>query len=443
MSGGGTGRVVLPDGVRRHVVELAAQRLATLDPDQVPRSLRAVARFVPARRARLGATPIAAALEADEAFRAAVADGVRESFPDLVESLAAGQVPAAGRPEEVAAVAYLLRSPGWEGVVEDARTAEERRAGLDRTAKQERTVRALREQVEAERATARADADRAREEAAAVREELAGVRRELRAVRERMHTAERERAEARQALEEERREAAGTASVADAEVRRLRSRLAEAQAAAEAVRRSAREGRHADEARLWLLLEVLAGAVRGLRQELALSPPTSRPADAVSGADREADGAAGDPFAGVRLRGLSAGDPAVLDQLLALPQVHLVVDGYNVTKTAFGELPLEAQRSRLVAGLAGLAARTGAEVTCVFDGATRPPAAPPVPRQVRVVFSAEGEIADDVIRRLVRAEPAGRPVVVVSSDREVADDVRAAGAWPVPSAVFARLVERG
>ena len=46
---------------------------------------------------------------------------------------------------------------------------------------------------------------------------------------------------------------------------------------------------------------------------------------------------------------------------------------------------------------------------------------PPAPRGVRVLFSAPGEIADDVIRRLVAAEPEGRPLMVVSSDKEVAD----------------------
>ena len=69
-------------------------------------------------------------------------------------------------------------------------------------------------------------------------------------------------------------------------------------------------------------------------------------------------------------RALAADDPAVLDQLLALPQVHLVVDGYNVTKTGYGTLSLAEQRSRLVNGLGVLAGRTRAEVTCVFDGTT-------------------------------------------------------------------------
>jgi predicted RNA-binding protein with PIN domain len=59
---------------------------------------------------------------------------------------------------------------------------------------------------------------------------------------------------------------------------------------------------------------------------------------------------------------------------------------------------------------------------------------------VRVLFSAADEIADDLIRRLVAAEPRGRPVVVVTSDKQVVRDTARAGAWTVPSAVLlARL----
>ena len=46
-----------------------------------------------------------------------------------------------------------------------------------------------------------------------------------------------------------------------------------------------------------------------------------------------------------------------------------MVDGYNVTKTGYPTMPLEKQRLRLLGGLAVLAAQTGAEITCVFDGA--------------------------------------------------------------------------
>src|SRR6185437_7544679 len=101
-------------------------------------------------------------------------------------------------------------------------------------------------------------------------------------------------------------------------------------------------------------------------------------------------------------------------------------------------------RGRLISGLGVLAAQSRAaavEVTCVFDGADvsvrgqRSGA-------VRVLFSEAGETADELIRRLVRAEPTGRAVVVVSSDREVAEKSRRAGALAVPSAMLLRRLER-
>ncbi|MEJ7702259.1 MAG: NYN domain-containing protein [Geodermatophilaceae bacterium] len=122
--------------------------------------------------------------------------------------------------------------------------------------------------------------------------------------------------------------------------------------------------------------------------------------------------------------------------------MHVVVDGYNVTKSGYGELPLQMQRGRLVTGLGVLAAQTGAEVTCVFDGAERPPLMPASPRGVRVLFSASGQTADDVIRRFVAAEPRGRAVVVVSSDREVADGIRRSGAYSVAAVALLRRLGR-
>jgi hypothetical protein len=85
-------------------------------------------------------------------------------------------------------------------------------------------------------------------------------------------------------------------------------------------------------------------------------------------------------------------------------------------------------------------ARAGIELTVVCDGSTKPPVQPRTPRGLRVLFSAPDELADDLIRSLVAAEPPGRPLVVVTSDREIVTDVRRAAAWTVPSAVLlARL----
>jgi hypothetical protein len=59
-----------------------------------------------------------------------------------------------------------------------------------------------------------------------------------------------------------------------------------------------------------------------------------------------------------------------------------------------------------------------------------------------VLFSEPGVLADDVIREVVAAEPAGRPLVVVSSDRAVAASVRRGGAHPLDSSVLLELLAR-
>jgi predicted RNA-binding protein with PIN domain len=187
-----------------------------------------------------------------------------------------------------------------------------------------------------------------------------------------------------------------------------------------------------------LLLDTLLETTQGLRRELALPAVEGSPADAVEAhvAEQGSNGSSGQGS-------LSSEDPVFLDQLLGLPRVHLVVDGYNVTKTAWPELSLERQRDRLLGGLAPLVARSGAEVTVVFDAADsvdRPLVNRP--RGVRVLFSPPGVIADDVIRELVAAEPRGRPVVVVSSDQEVARDVARDGARVAASPALSRLLSR-
>jgi predicted RNA-binding protein with PIN domain len=122
--------------------------------------------------------------------------------------------------------------------------------------------------------------------------------------------------------------------------------------------------------------------------------------------------------------------------------VHLIVDGYNVTKTGYPSLSLEEQRSRLIASLRALAARTGAEVTCVFDGAGVVTGVPLGGRQVRVHFTPPGRTADSAIATFAAAEPPGRTLVVVSTDREVMDAATRTGAVAVPSATLLALLGR-
>jgi hypothetical protein len=248
----------------------------------------------------------------------------------------------------------------------------------------------------------------AREAAAASEDEIADLRRRLRGETETRRAAERASAELRDQLEAAVADAQHAAAAHDAELRRLRSRITELERSGESTRREQRVERDLDDARLRLLIDTLADAAAGIRRELSLPASTMLPADAVAG---------GLTRSGTGARALS--DAAGLMRVLALPRAHLIIDGYNVTKTGYADLPLAAQRRRLVQALAALGGRLDAEITVAFDGSDGVAVQMPSPRGVRVLFSRSGQIADDLIRELVAAEPSGRALVVVTSDQAI------------------------
>ncbi len=91
----------LSEPVRARVLDFAAQVAGGQPPATLPASLRPFAKFTPAKRARLAATPLAAALEADSVFRGRVAERVRDTYPDV----------------------YLLRPEGWSDLLDQAERA--------------------------------------------------------------------------------------------------------------------------------------------------------------------------------------------------------------------------------------------------------------------------------------------------------------------------------
>lgn len=420
----------LPDVVRGRVAELAAEAIGALPAVDIPQQLRAVARFTPAKRARLGGPVLVANLRDSVAFRTAVVEWCREHRPVALDLSGAD-------PVAVAAAAVLLGAESAAHYLElvtrrasDAALRAQRDAAVGRAERAEAELAKLRGELE----SVHDAVEKVRREGDA---ELERLRKRLREQGVKVREAKDEAARAGSEIDRIRAEAdARVAALTDQRDREHeraeheRGRAARAEADAEIARQSAREARQADEVRLALLIDTLDGAVGGLRRELSLGGSGPRPADLVRGAT-EAHGAVG-----------RVEDPAALERLLALPSVHLVVDGYNVTKTGYPELPLSEQRDRLTRQLAALAARTSAEVTLVFDGAGVVAVPTTAPRGVRVLFSDAGVLADDVIRALVTAEPEGRPVVVVTSDRAVADSVRRRGAHPVASAVLLARVGR-
>ncbi|MEC3978370.1 NYN domain-containing protein [Amycolatopsis sp. H20-H5] len=424
---------VLPEAVRERIAELAAAAVAKLPTADVPRQLRPVAKFAPAKRAKLGGTALLAALGESSQFRTAVIEWLREHRKDALDPNAADSVVGA------AAAVLLGEATAGTRVRLVAKNAEETvlRAERDAALARNQRLEAELEHLRGELTSAREAVENVRGEREA---ELDKLRRRLREqgvlLRQAKDVAELAKGEVERggAIQ------AGELGVLTAKLERERQRVAgeraraeRAVADAEMARQSAREARQADEVRLALLIDTIDGAVNGLRRELTLgggAGGSSRPADHVRGATS----------------GLGAGgriqDVGALDRHLSLPNVHLIVDGYNVTKTGYPELALADQRDRLIHQLSALAARTAAEVTVVFDGAGVLSVPAAVPRGVRVLFSDRGVLADDVIRSLVAAEPPGRPMVVATTDRAVADSVRRRGAYPVPSAVLVSRLSR-
>ena len=402
-----------PEAVRARVVALAAEVLP--DVPKLPPAVRRVAAFAPARRARLGGGAIAEALTDDELRRR------------VGTQLAARPAPDRPDPASRAARAWLVRPDGWEEAFEEA--SGELAERPERAAADDRELERLRGRL--------ADAEQAlRDARAGHRAQVEELKAENTALRRKLgdsRAAEREaraaEAEALETARASRSDAEERCAALEKDNRRLRGQVERFEAEATRVRRDARSDRDEATVRARLLLDTVIDAATGLRRELGLPAVEGAPADRVESA-LTGPGAAG---GGAAPAGSTAPVGAAgLEQLLAMPRARLVVDGYNVSKTAWPSSSLEAQRIRLVNALAPLVARTRAETTVVFDAAEtdhRPPVN--APRGVKVLFSPRGVIADDVIRDLVAAEPPGRVVLVVTRDRAVAQDVVRAGARAV------------
>ncbi|MCL4078514.1 NYN domain-containing protein [Coriobacteriia bacterium Es71-Z0120] len=128
---------------------------------------------------------------------------------------------------------------------------------------------------------------------------------------------------------------------------------------------------------------------------------------------------------------------------------HLIIDGYNVLRTAarykrLAQHDLESARTRLIAD-ASMMSDEGTRVTVVFD-AGRNEISNGVARTVAgvdVVFSRTGSTADDTIEALAAcARSAGQHVVVVTSDAATQHTVMGGTVVRMSAREFAEEVER-
>ncbi len=111
--------------------------------------------------------------------------------------------------------------------------------------------------------------------------------------------------------------------------------------------------------------------------------------------------------------------------------LHIIIDGYNLIRQS-GQLSLldlqdiQLGREALVDLLAAYKKFKAHRITVVFDGTGSPLFSRQRDRQkgITIVYSHNGESADEVIKKMARQE--GPKALVVSSDQEV---VRSAAAW--------------
>ncbi len=348
-------------------------------------------------------------IEADPDFRTRVAAGATDQLVDAIgiewlrreegwEERVAVFIDEAGSAAAEAEVAQAVRRAEKRREAAEqaaARTRAELVAIGDRLAEREREVdeaRAARRAAEADLAAARADVADAKQAA-----RHASDRAE--ADRQRLAGAERQRDDA-------------LARATDAE--RQRDELLSA--------RAERAGIDVSAAQM-MELRALASSARTVADRLAsliaVPGPVRKPVALPGGAARDSRRST--------------------EYLVSLPNVLVLIDGYNVAKLTWPDLSLAEQRDRMLDAVDTIARRYGSEIAVVFDGADVIGAHAAQRRLARVRYSPAGITADDVIRAEVASLDPARPVVVVTNDAAIRRDVAAAGANLVASGSLADL----
>ena len=398
----------LPDRALLQALELAvgiaASRAKQRSGEPFPAGLKPFLRHP--KLAPNALAKVRAVVEADVAFLQGLA-GV--ATPDLVDEVGLLWITRPdGWQEQAAALVAAADERPADDVGGLRREQRRRKSAEDSAVKARREVATLREQLTAERD--------ARQAAEADARRLAGDLLAARTQAQQLERAVKKRAAGADA-------ALGKVDGVAAELDRMRADLAdavEARDAALADRAALHRGGAADLQRVRALLTEALAATHG---PAASARRRRRKPIAVPG-------------------GVYGNSEAAGEHLLRTADVVVLVDGYNVAKLGWPSLRLDQQRARCIEAAENLARRWGPLIHVVFDGTTVVGAAASGRRMVRVSFSPEGVIADDVLRAEVAALDPDQPVVVVTNDQAVVTDVRAAGANVLSSDVFLALARR-
>jgi predicted RNA-binding protein with PIN domain len=126
--------------------------------------------------------------------------------------------------------------------------------------------------------------------------------------------------------------------------------------------------------------------------------------------------------------------------------LHIIIDGYNLIRQSstlftIETNSLEAGREALIQRLARYKQFKPHTITVVFDGAQAQHLGfgRSRDRGIEIVFSPHGELADNVIKRMVARE--GQQAVVVTSDKALASYATRCGAATIDSVDFEAKME--
>jgi predicted RNA-binding protein with PIN domain len=130
--------------------------------------------------------------------------------------------------------------------------------------------------------------------------------------------------------------------------------------------------------------------------------------------------------------------------------MHIIIDGYNLIRQSdslrrFERLGLEKGREELIKRLAPYRKIKGHRITVVFDGWIGGPLREERLKEagIHIIYSKRGEKADEVIKRIARKR-SGEELVVVTSDRQIAEAVGRSGGVAITSPEFeTRMVLEG
>ncbi len=127
--------------------------------------------------------------------------------------------------------------------------------------------------------------------------------------------------------------------------------------------------------------------------------------------------------------------------------MYILVDGYNLIRQSgflrsYERHSLEAGRLALMTKLTDYKRKKGHKITVVFDGWKGGSAQEERDRHgnIEIIYSRQGEKADDVIKRITAKT--AEETIVVSSDREIASYVTRQGKTALSSLEFEAIMNR-